>query len=508
MTRFYFFIKNTLIIRSISYAILIFAMIPIQASFEKPLVVIIPSRNNNQLFEGVKRYKMNLDSVFNQNYSNYRIIYVDDNSNDGTPNEVVEYVDQKEMSQRFTLIANSQRYGPSRNRYLAAHLCDDQEIILFLDGDDTFSHNGVLSVINDAYNDPNVWLTYSQFKTVPNNTISGGADVPQSVIKNNTYRDYGWYYHSLKTCYAWLFKQIKLESLLYNGEFFPISSDLAEMLPMMEMTGGKFKYIPDILYHATQYCHNEVNVFGPSLMRKLSQYILKKASRYKALKNTVGVRNTINSGVDAIILSQDPVKIKNVLNSVKKNIKGLSDIIVFYPIKRNSQKAYLELANEFPCATFLAFEDKRNFKKNMISIIKKSYSKYLILAHEDMHVADEIDLSIATKYMNSTFAYGLYFGCEKNDFENQKKRVPIHEFYIDPASKDSIIAFQFNAIDPMKKDYHPRTMTLYQKNSIEKVINSIEFKTIDEFYKKIHLIKPNLQKIGLMYKHRKVKDNY
>jgi hypothetical protein len=39
---------------------------------ENPLVVIIPSYKN------AKYYKQNLDSVFNQNYTNYRVIYVAD----------------------------------------------------------------------------------------------------------------------------------------------------------------------------------------------------------------------------------------------------------------------------------------------------------------------------------------------------------------------------------------------------------------------------------------------
>ncbi len=45
---------------------------------EKPFVFIIASYNNSEW------YKNNLDSVFAQDYENYRIIYIDDASPDGT----------------------------------------------------------------------------------------------------------------------------------------------------------------------------------------------------------------------------------------------------------------------------------------------------------------------------------------------------------------------------------------------------------------------------------------
>src|SRR3989304_6153185 len=45
---------------------------------EKPIVVVIPSYNNKQW------YQKNLDSVLTQNYHNFRIIFIDDASPDGT----------------------------------------------------------------------------------------------------------------------------------------------------------------------------------------------------------------------------------------------------------------------------------------------------------------------------------------------------------------------------------------------------------------------------------------
>ena len=70
---------------------------------EKPIVIIVPSRNNNELFEGTERYKLNLDSIFNQDYENYRVIYIDDCSSDGTADLVESYIQEKGQAGRVTL---------------------------------------------------------------------------------------------------------------------------------------------------------------------------------------------------------------------------------------------------------------------------------------------------------------------------------------------------------------------------------------------------------------------
>ena len=64
------------------------------------MVITIASYNNKDW------YKKNLDSVFSQNYQNYRIIYTDDCSLDGTGDLVAEYVREKGQENRVILIEN------------------------------------------------------------------------------------------------------------------------------------------------------------------------------------------------------------------------------------------------------------------------------------------------------------------------------------------------------------------------------------------------------------------
>lgn len=209
---------------------------------DKRFVFIIPSYNNSAW------YKKNLDCVFGQMYPYWRAIYINDCSTDNTYCLVTSYIQQKGFEDRFTIINNTKRLGALCNIYNAVHSCDDNEIIVLVDGDDWLAHDKVLDIVANAYADPDIWLTYGTYThpTGPHRTCC--AAFPPNIIKNNAYRSVQWRSSHLRTFYAWLFKLIKKEDLLYNGEFYPAAWDQPLMFPMLEMSAGRFKYIPDILY--------------------------------------------------------------------------------------------------------------------------------------------------------------------------------------------------------------------------------------------------------------------
>src|SRR5689334_17692303 len=84
---------------------------------DKQIVVIIPSYNNMQWYE------KNLDSLINQEYTNWRAIYIDDCSTDGTGNAVASYIANHHLEDRILLIKNSQRQFGMYNLYQAIHIC-------------------------------------------------------------------------------------------------------------------------------------------------------------------------------------------------------------------------------------------------------------------------------------------------------------------------------------------------------------------------------------------------
>lgn len=243
---------------------------------EKLFVIVIPSYNNSNW------YKKNLDSVLSQNYKNYRIIYIDDNSDDQTYALVKKYV-QKKKIKNITLIKNEKRIGALGNHYNAIQICKDNEIIVSLDGDDWFANNYVLSYLNDVYQDQNIWMTYGQFINWPTNKIGWCKKYPQETINKNAFREYGFFAAQPRTYYAWLAKKIEIKDLLdENKNFYFVAGDTALMFPLLEMSANHTKFITNILY--VRNVENPINDFkvNKNQQIKLTKLIRDK-EKYKAL---------------------------------------------------------------------------------------------------------------------------------------------------------------------------------------------------------------------------------
>lgn len=233
---------------------------------EKPLVVLITSYNNADWYE------RNLNSVFTQQYSNYRIVYVDDLSNDNNADLVEALVKKAGQEHRFTMIRNQERRLALANIYYAVHDCEDNEIIVSLDGDDWFYDSQVLNKINKIYSTENVWLTHGSIVEYPTGHTGWSMPIPKNVIKENSYRQFRCPSH-LRTFYAWLFKKIEIDDLLYDGKFFEMTWDMAMMYPMIEMAAERHAFIKDTLYVynvRTPLSDNKVN---PQLQRFYDMYI-------------------------------------------------------------------------------------------------------------------------------------------------------------------------------------------------------------------------------------------
>lgn len=245
---------------------------------EKHIVVVIPSYNNERWVE------KNLSSALNQNYQNYNIIYVDDCSRDTTYQRAIELVERSNQQSRVRIIHNESRSGAMANWYRAIHLCDDNDIIVQLDGDDWLAHDNVLSYINNVYSGADVWITYGQCMEHPLGRIYSEASSPfsEEVIQNNLFRRHLDATH-LRTCYAWLFKSIKLQDFLYEGDFYKMACDTVITTCSIEMAGRHHYRVPDVLYvynNTNPISDHQVN---RELQHALSKYII-ELPPYKPLK--------------------------------------------------------------------------------------------------------------------------------------------------------------------------------------------------------------------------------
>jgi glycosyltransferase involved in cell wall biosynthesis len=214
----------------------------IKPSKPRQFVVVTASYNNEKW---VLRY---LESVFSQDYKRFRVIYCDDCSTDKTLETVMTFIKKRGLAKKVDIMHNSERVGPHENYYNMIHSCHDNEIAVVIDGDDWLAHNKVLSHLAKVYGDSNVWITYGSHRIYPSGKLGcHSREIPHAVIEKNAIRSYPWVTSHLRTFYAWLYKQIKIEDLIFDGKFVRRCGDMAIMLPMIEMAGFHSRFIPDVL---------------------------------------------------------------------------------------------------------------------------------------------------------------------------------------------------------------------------------------------------------------------
>jgi len=267
---------------TLSYWLVLFVMFPLLSFAKQPpieFVVMIPSYNN------AKWCKQNLESVFAQTYPHWKIHYINDVSTDNTGQLVEEYIKERGMQHKCTVIHNKTRQGAMANWYYNVHKYPAKTIIVNLDGDDFLYNDRVLETLAKIYKNPRVWMTYGSYVTHPGN-IRGkkSAKLPKEVIKKRRFREHPWRTSHLRTFYAGLFQKIKKKDFEYNGKFLETTCDLAMMFPMLEMASqGHIYFVEKLMYR-----YNTINPIGDCRAKRKMQAArdryLRRKSRYRPLK--------------------------------------------------------------------------------------------------------------------------------------------------------------------------------------------------------------------------------
>lgn len=202
----------------------------------KTFAIVILGKNNGAFVEKT------LNSVFSQNYSDYHVFYIDDASDDGSFSFVSSLIEDSPHRDRVTLIHNEEKLGTIQNLQKVVSICDENEVIVILNGDDWLAHEWVLSTLNRYYVNPEIWLTFGQFRNFPNYSL--GIDLSKIQFEKSL-RTQPFFASHLKTFYGWLFKKISEADLVFSA-----AEDLAYMFPMLEMAKNHVAMVPDTLYIA------------------------------------------------------------------------------------------------------------------------------------------------------------------------------------------------------------------------------------------------------------------
>lgn len=100
--------------------------------------------------------------MYNQNYTNYKIVVIDDASKDSNFELIQQFVEENPIPQTIYLIKNKERLSALPNIYTAAtQYCTPDDILVLLDGDDELLGVNVLKVFNSMYTKLKLEVMYS-----------------------------------------------------------------------------------------------------------------------------------------------------------------------------------------------------------------------------------------------------------------------------------------------------------------------------------------------------------
>lgn len=199
-----------------------------------------------------------IDSVFNQSYKNFKILFVDDAS-DLTKIQK-EYIKQKLKGHIY--IFNKEREFAVYNGYKMIHNYANgkDSIVVNLDADDWLINNNFLSGLAKIYNkNDSPYLTYGgcliwngknlvkrskEFDYRLSNTR-----YPKNIEKRNSYRKVPFRVFHPMTFRTELFKKIKENDFKEdNDSWLKFCPDLASFIPMLEMANGRYKVLKNYFY--------------------------------------------------------------------------------------------------------------------------------------------------------------------------------------------------------------------------------------------------------------------
>jgi cellulose synthase/poly-beta-1,6-N-acetylglucosamine synthase-like glycosyltransferase len=238
---------------------------------QKSFVILITADNNAAYCEKT------LISALSQNYPNFRIVYIDQESTDGSWETVCRLADYSLHPEKVTFLRSEKFVGSLARFYDAIHESKDEEILVIVDGNDFLAHENVLTKLNKIYSKPSIWMTYGNFLDYPSykQIPVRCKQIPKNVVFNNSFRSHEIQEMHLTSFYAGLFKQIRKEDLVYKGRFLSMHDTPAYTIPLLEMAGKHASFINDVLY-----LHTKSPTVSPDLLNHIKK--LPKYSRLKA----------------------------------------------------------------------------------------------------------------------------------------------------------------------------------------------------------------------------------
>ncbi len=395
-----------------------------------------------------------LSSILSQDYERYRIVLVDNHVQDGSFQGVQTYLFKKHAFRKNITIIRHQQQQPF-GKILKEVLkdCESDEIAVLLNPSDWLAHQGALTAINEAYSDPEVWLTYPASLEYP--SYRKKPLNPQN-IKAHIRKPYRtpWMESGMRTFYVHMMQNMNFDENLDEHELF---------MPMINLAKWHIRYIPDTLY-----IQNRLKMHNASTRMQMGlrlDELTKSIHTQSHLARAGEIPISANTKADMILFSTNqPFQLGVSLESVYRYVRGVDQIHVMYDTASAHKQAYEDLKKRYPKVIFREQDAlSSEFKPMLMSLLKDTSNQnaYIVLATDRMLIKDPIYLQDCTNALSQTKAFAFFLDNQAISIAPNSNSVSnrIHIIEIEPAK----IAEPFN-------------MVIYSRADIIQELDNLDFK--------------------------------
>jgi glycosyltransferase involved in cell wall biosynthesis len=221
---------------------------------ELPIAVITP------FYNAEKYITRCIESIITQDYDDYTLYLIDDNSNDESQHIVNNYIKSLPLDIKCKIVRtiNKENKGAVYNQITALrkHEFTDDTIIMFIDGDDALvNDNNIFNFYNNLYHDNKTDFSYGSSWSEVDNIPLISQPYPSEVKQSKSYRNHifnwGMPYTHLRTFRYGIFKKIENDDCFKdeNGKWWQAGGDNATFYNIIEQADpDKVRVVQDIVY--------------------------------------------------------------------------------------------------------------------------------------------------------------------------------------------------------------------------------------------------------------------
>ncbi|MEM7174484.1 MAG: hypothetical protein AAF443_00945 [Chlamydiota bacterium] len=363
--------------------------------------------------------KRTLDSIFDQVYSSFELIYVGNGISSCCFEAMTGYVNQCQKERQTTSIHYEESKPELEILYEVIHRCDPNDIIVLVRGGDWLAHEYVFDHLNRAYAHPDVWMTYSRSLNFPDYSDVKGAAHCDAAFNGKRFRSNRQLtLEGLKSFYAGFFQTIRLQDCVCRGSFIGDVTELAFLFPLLEMGPDHVLFLDEVAYISGKNHHQRTVRSYMRHKQQLEAY-LRSLPVYPTTHHWESLKDPLHRYIgDVVVLSEDrPLQLYATLESLCHNVSDTGHIRVIYEASDPVfERAYLEIESVFSSVEFLAVCDypTNTFHRLLSCVVsqKRTESPYVFLLDDRVVITEKIALHRCIQALEKTHADHFIIDCE------------------------------------------------------------------------------------------------